>query len=291
MITTTTAPEIERTVHLLEDHFPAATLDRIAFRLWDGTRWPNEERRAATIVLNHPDALSEMLAAGTEKGLAEAYLRGDFDVEGDLEAACALADRLTETREKKWVAAALRIFVLRRRIHAAVRDPAWSGHGAPGERRHSRARDRQAVTFHYDVSNDFYGLWLDSKMLYSCAYFEQPADDLETAQTAKLRYLCRKLRLQPGSRLLDIGCGWGGLAIHAAQICGVHVLGVTLSERQAELAASFVRQACLPTTATWRSANAMTRSSVSGWRSTWGRRICRTISGKRSRCSGRAGCF
>ena len=100
MITTTTAPEIERTVHLLEDHFPAATLDRIAFRLWDGTRWPNEERRAATIVLNHPDALSEMLAAGTEKGLAEAYLRGDFDVEGDLEAACALADRLTETREK-----------------------------------------------------------------------------------------------------------------------------------------------------------------------------------------------
>jgi cyclopropane-fatty-acyl-phospholipid synthase len=250
MTTPTTAPEIERTVHLLAECFPPPALDHLGFRLWDGSRWPGAERRAATIVLKHPDALPEMLAAGTEQGLAEAYLRDDFDIEGDIEAACGLADTLREPGAKNWIAAVLRLFVLRRRIHAAVRDRAWSGHGAPGERRHSRGRDRQAVRFHYDVSNDFYALWLDSKMLYSCAYFENEADDLETAQTAKLRYLCRKLRLQPGGRLLDIGCGWGGLAIHAAQTRGVHVRGITLSERQAELAASRVRQACLPTDVT-----------------------------------------
>ena len=102
--------------------------------------------------------------------------------------------------------------------------------------RHSVERDRQAVTYHYDVSNDFYALWLDRRMVYSCAYFQAADDDLDTAQERKLDYLCRKLRLQPGQRLLDIGCGWGGLAMHAAERYGVDATGITLSRPQADLA-------------------------------------------------------
>jgi Mycolic acid cyclopropane synthetase len=94
---------------------------------------------------------------------------------------------------------------------------------------HSIARDRQAVTFHYNVSNKFCALWLDQRMVYSCAYFETADEDLDMAQAHKLDYICRKLRLRPGDRLLDIGCGWGGLVIHAAERYGVEALGITLS--------------------------------------------------------------
>ena len=101
------------------------------------------------------------------------------------------------------------------------------------------------MTYHYDVSNDFYALWLDEQMVYSCAYFESAEEDLDKAQTRKLDYLCRKLRLRSGERLLDIGCGWGGLAIYAAQHYSVEVLGVTLSENQASLANQRIGQARL----------------------------------------------
>jgi cyclopropane-fatty-acyl-phospholipid synthase len=97
---------------------------------------------------------------------------------------------------------------------------------------HSRERDRAAIQYHYDVGNDFYLLWLDRHMQYSCGYFPTSAEDLDTAQERKLEHICRKLRLKPGERLLDIGCGWGGLAIYAAQKYGAHVLGVTLSKNQ-----------------------------------------------------------
>jgi cyclopropane-fatty-acyl-phospholipid synthase len=97
-------------------------------------------------------------------------------------------------------------------------------------------RDRQAVTYHYDVSNDFYALWLDRRMVYSCAYFQAPDDDLDTAQKRKLDYICRKLRLKPGQRLLDIGCGWGGLVLYAAQHYDVDATGITISGPQAALA-------------------------------------------------------
>jgi cyclopropane-fatty-acyl-phospholipid synthase len=101
---------------------------------------------------------------------------------------------------------------------------------------HSRDRDAQAVRFHYDVGNDFYRLWLDANMVYSCAYFEQGDESLDVAQAKKLDLVCRKLRLHPGERLLDIGCGWGALVIHAAKHYGVVATGITLSEPQASLA-------------------------------------------------------
>jgi cyclopropane-fatty-acyl-phospholipid synthase len=99
-------------------------------------------------------------------------------------------------------------------------------------RKHSVARDRAAVAHHYNVSNEFYALWLDSQMVYSCAYFKNADDTLEQAQTQKLDLICRKLRLQPGQKLLDIGCGWGGLILHAAKYYGVDATGVTLSQPQ-----------------------------------------------------------
>src|SRR5260370_14545908 len=104
-----------------------------------------------------------------------------------------------------------------------------------GGKRHSPERDRRAVTFHYDVSNDFYRLWLDRRMVYSSAYFESPDDGLDAAQEHKLDYLCRKLRLRPGQRLLDVGCGWGAMLIYATKHLVVRDEGNTLSEPQASL--------------------------------------------------------
>jgi len=103
-------------------------------------------------------------------------------------------------------------------------------------RQHSRRRDRRAVQFHYDLGNDFFALFLDRRMVYSCAYFESEGDDLDDAQLAKLDYVCRKLRLRPGERFLDVGCGWGSLVMHAAERYGVEAVGITLSEKQAALA-------------------------------------------------------
>jgi cyclopropane-fatty-acyl-phospholipid synthase len=113
---------------------------------------------------------------------------------------------------------------------------------AEGQRSaHDKDTDAAAISYHYDLSNDFYALWLDREMVYSCAYFETGSEDLEQAQQAKLRHLCRKLRLQPGERLLDVGCGWGGLARFAAREFGVEVHGITLSRAQLKLARQRVK--------------------------------------------------
>jgi cyclopropane-fatty-acyl-phospholipid synthase len=110
---------------------------------------------------------------------------------------------------------------------------------------HSRSRDAQAVRHHYDVSNEFFALFLDRSMTYSCAFFSRDGTSLEAAQQAKMELTCRKLRLQPGQRVLDVGCGWGSFAIHAATNYGVNVIGITLSKQQAELAQARVKEAGL----------------------------------------------
>lgn len=242
-MSTTTAPEIEASVRFLEELFATASLTDIGVRFWNGVEWPESEQRRVTLVLKHPGALRQMFEAGTEKALAEAFLFDDFDIEGDIEAAFALADAMGERRGASWLQS-LRTFYLLHRLPKPS-DARRNGRAftveADSESQHSLSRDRRAVSFHYDVSNRFYELWLDRRMLYSCAYFERPDAAIDEAQEAKLRHLCRKLRLRPGQHLLDIGCGWGGLAIYAAQHHGVRVTGVTLSRQQAELATARVR--------------------------------------------------
>jgi cyclopropane-fatty-acyl-phospholipid synthase len=221
----------------------AGTPRNFSVRLWDGTLWeadPSEESRF-TVVLRHPGAARAMFWPPGELTLSEAYLYDDFDVEGDLEAVFPLADQLL-AREPSLSDRLRRM----RRLLAlpSGRNPRVGRNRARLRgRRSSVERDRQAISYHYDVSNEFFALWLDPTMAYSCAVFEADHEDLDTAQRRKLDYVCRKLRLQPGERLLDIGCGWGGLVLHAAREFGVDAVGVTLSREQAALASARIRDA------------------------------------------------
>jgi len=235
---------VQITRSLLEEVLDGGARETVGVRLWDGTRWPDDRPRRVTLVLNHPGALRQMLLSGDEVALAEAYLYDDFDIEGEIEAIFPVADRLAErAKEAKW-----KLRLGRELLRLPRQKQRRDGRRGPARlrgRRHSIERDRQAIAYHYDVSNDFYALWLDRRMVYSCAYFVTPDDDLDTAQEQKLDYICRKLRLQPGQRLLDIGCGWGGLVIHAARHYGVQALGITLSRPQAEWANEHIAQAGL----------------------------------------------
>jgi cyclopropane-fatty-acyl-phospholipid synthase len=163
---------------------------------------------------------------------ADAYFRGDLEIDGDFFAALRLKDFLHKLK----LPARDRIKVLLRALHLQGDRSAAPALQAPGVRAHTKQENRAAIAFHYDVSNDFYALWLDPAMVYSCAYFEQPELSLAQAQEAKLEHICRKLRLREGERFLDIGCGWGALLIHAARHHGVRAHGVTLSSRQLALA-------------------------------------------------------
>ncbi len=235
---------VEVTKRVLEEIVSERSLNVVGVRLWDGTEWPDDRPRQATLVLNHPGALRRMFLPGNEIGLAEAYLFDDFDIDGDIESVFALADDLTPIDKDFLKKARLGWKLLRlpkgNCPSATKRFPARMR----GER-HSIDRDHQAIAYHYDVSNDFYSLWLDKNMVYSCAYFLDPEDSLDHAQESKLDYICRKLRLRPGQRLLDIGCGWGGLVIYAAKHYGVEVMGITLSQPQADLANERIAQAGL----------------------------------------------
>ena len=225
---------VRPSLRFLDALFPGQSLQRVSFALWEGTLWPDATPRAATLRLNHLAALRRMFEPGTELGLAEAYLHDDFDIEGEFEASFELADALTAKRG--W----LRMLSLANQLRGLPTAPDAPDVGAAPNRsffsrqkeKHSLRRDREAVSFHYDVSNEFYRLWLDRQMVYSCAYFQHEEQSLDDAQVAKFSHICKKLRLRSGQRLLDIGCGWGGLAVYAARNYGVSVVGVTLSERQ-----------------------------------------------------------
>jgi len=240
------------TLRILDLLLPRERLRNLRVRLWDGTGWPDDEPRAAVLVLRRPGSLREMLGDATEAALGEAYLAGAYDVEGDIEAAFEFRDFFAAS-VLDWPTRMKIALLLHRLPGPAASAPDRNGPAFPGASLlglhhaplHSRERDRQAIRFHYDVSNAFYGLWLDSRMVYSCAYFEGPDDDLETAQRRKLDHICRKLGLRPGHRLLDIGCGWGGLLLHAALYYGVEAKGVTLSAEQAAYARSRIEDAGL----------------------------------------------
>ncbi|HUW38526.1 MAG TPA: class I SAM-dependent methyltransferase [Rhodocyclaceae bacterium] len=178
-------------------------------KFWDGREYLPRVPERMALTLHAPSAL-RALALPTLGRLARAYVEDEFDIEGDIREVLAVGEQL------------------------CAADAAEDEKGSPllAWLRHSLPADRKNIGFHYDVSNDFFALWLDARRVYSCAYFRRPEDSLELAQEQKLDLICRKLMLQPGERLLDIGCGWGGLIFWAAANYGVHCLGITLSQKQ-----------------------------------------------------------
>ncbi len=212
-------------------------------RFPDGSVWGAKDQPRFTLVLKHPAALRALFPSPSELTLGEAYIYDDFDIEGDIEAAFDLADYLVGEERSP-----AESFDLNERLQKLPKSERARGGQLLIEfsgKLHTKDRDRQAVSYHYDLPSEFYALWLDQHMVYSCAYFTTPEDDLDAAQERKLDYICRKLRLRPGERLLDIGCGWGGLVMHAAAHYGVEATGITLSVTQAELARQRVRNAGL----------------------------------------------
>jgi cyclopropane-fatty-acyl-phospholipid synthase len=245
--TATRSDAADRTLALLDELFAGYRRD-FAVRLWDGTeRGPDTDAPPRfTLVLKHEGALRAILATPSRLQLsfAEAFLYGDLDVEGELEAVFPLADFLFI--ERSWGRREqLQLLRLARDLPSSGRERAGRGPARLRGRRDSAERLAQAVHYHYDLDPTFYGVFLDRRLVYTCAYFKTPDDDLDTAQEQKLDHICRKLRLQPGERMFDIGCGWGALVMHAAEHYGVDALGVTLSEPQAALANERIRAAGL----------------------------------------------
>jgi cyclopropane-fatty-acyl-phospholipid synthase len=189
--------------------------------LWDGREVSFSDKPRVTLRLKGLRAWAALMRPSLLT-LAEAYIDGHIDLEGDLGEAIRGAEAITR---------------------AAPR-PLYQPRGPTDERR-TKSADREAVQRHYDVSNEFYGLWLDPRMVYSCGYFRFDDDSLEAAQLQKLDHICTKLRLAPGERFLDIGCGWGALVIRAAERYGVKATGITLSENQHRLANERIRAAGL----------------------------------------------
>lgn len=192
----------------------------LAVELWDGRRIELGGEPTVTLRVPRSSALRK-LANLDLATLGKAYVEGDLDLIGPIDVALRAAAALA------------------RRAGSSVEGR------LPRLARHDRARDADAIRFHYDVSNDFYRLWLDARMVYSCAYYREGGETLEAAQEAKLDHICRKLRLAPGERFLDIGCGWGALVMHAAKRYGADATGITLSENQHALASERIRAAGL----------------------------------------------
>jgi cyclopropane-fatty-acyl-phospholipid synthase len=236
MAFTTTAP-LRRAI---ERQFPERPF---GIRFWDGTALPATRDGGPTFSVRSPRAVSQLLRAPGQLGLSRAYVSGELEVD-DLDSLNRLIYEWTppalprRSRINLMLAAA-------RAAGAPLHSSRPAAELRPRGPLHSRARDARAVRHHYDVSNEFFALFLDRSMTYSCAFFSRDGASLESAQEAKLELTCRKLKLEPGQRVLDVGCGWGSFAIHAATRHGVSVLGITLSEPQASLARARVTEAGL----------------------------------------------
>jgi cyclopropane-fatty-acyl-phospholipid synthase len=213
----------------------------VGFRAYDGST-AGPVNADVVLEIRSPRAVQYLASAPSQLGLARAYVTGDLEIIGD---AYTLLNRLYPV---DWINVtwADRVRLLRQFAPKAIHRPA----APPQERilngrRHSKNRDADAIHHHYDVSNRFYSWVLGPSMAYTCAVFPSPDASLETAQDEKFDLVCRKLGLEPGMRLLDVGCGWGGMVMHAVKHYGVKAIGVTLSEQQARYGQESVQQAGL----------------------------------------------
>ncbi|MEE1922263.1 C17 cyclopropane fatty acid synthase CfaB [Pseudomonas sp. 148P] len=182
----------------------------LRLRLWDGHEFDLGPQPQVTIMIKDPSMISQLTHPGLDE-LGSAFVEGKLDLEGTMSEVIRICDELSE---------------------ALLKDEEES---LPVRSEHDKATDAAAISYHYDLSNAFYQLWLDRDMAYSCAYFKSADDSLDQAQQNKFDHLCRKLRLQKGDYLLDVGCGWGGLARFAAREYGARVFGITLSKEQLAL--------------------------------------------------------
>jgi cyclopropane-fatty-acyl-phospholipid synthase len=247
-------PGVDQAAELLHRLFKRFD-GRLALRLWDGTllrlglaAHREEPEPRYTLVCRSPSVVRSMVLGRDPLRMAEAYFRGEIDIEGDFFAAMALKDQLESIRVpardrlRTWFSA---LWLSKARADSQTQGTEYTTRQGRRVKGHARHENSASIAFHYDVSNDFYALWLDEAMVYSCAYFESPDVDLAQAQQAKLDHICRKLQLKPGERMLDIGCGWGALVIHAARHYGVRAHGVTLSHRQLAMAQQRIDEAGL----------------------------------------------
>jgi cyclopropane-fatty-acyl-phospholipid synthase len=214
----------------------AATLPDRPFtvELWDGSSVPATRPGGPTFTARSPEAVAHALRAPGQLGVGRAYVSGALGVD-DLDRVLRLLDGWKPPPLSRRARARLALGALAA-VGPTRPPPLPRAELRPSGRRHTRARDARAVRHHYDVSNDFFALFLDESMTYSCAIFSRGARDLEEAQRTKLDLVCTKLALKPGETVLDVGCGWGSFALHAAREHGANVVGITLSERQAVLA-------------------------------------------------------
>jgi cyclopropane-fatty-acyl-phospholipid synthase len=211
--------------------------------LWDGSKVPATNGGGPTFKARSEDALAYAVAAPGQLGLGRAYVAGEIEID-DIDGVIGVLNEwkpppVGAARKARLIAAALRAAGVRRPPPPPKAEMHLRG------RKHSTKRDREAVRHHYDVGNEFFSLFLDESMTYSCAIFSRGAKSLAAAQDTKLELVCTKLGLKPGQRVLDVGCGWGSFVMHAAQRHGVEAVGITLSENQAELARKRVAEAGL----------------------------------------------
>jgi cyclopropane-fatty-acyl-phospholipid synthase len=238
-----TTPGLDAVARFFECLFPAPR--HFDVRVGGETVLAATDEARFTLVIRSAGAVRRAFRPPVEASLGDAFIAGEIGAEGDLSAAFGLVDvcRRSVGSPGRVIALARAWRALPKEAPPARRDGA--AYARLSGRQHDPERDRDAVRHHYDVGNDFYALFLGRQMVYSCAYYPTGTEDLDTAQELKLDHVCRKLRLKPGERLLDVGCGWGGLLMHAASRYGVHGVGVTLSEQQHALATQRVRAAGL----------------------------------------------
>ena len=222
--------------------FHQAVGSGLDFTAYDGSR-AGDPDAAARIDIRSPLALSYLASSPGELGFARAYVSGSIEIVGDVYAALSRMSMVTMEGMPKAVAAQLLAKFGWARLWWPVAPPPQESklHG----RRHSKARDASAISHHYDVSNQFYEWILGPSMAYTCAIYPEKDSSLEEAQWTKHDVIARKLGLKPGMRLLDVGCGWGGMVMHAARHYGVRALGVTLSRQQAQWAQKAIAEAGL----------------------------------------------
>lgn len=206
---------------------PAPTMES-----WAGDRWGPADAQS-NIALKHEGALRAMLVPPNDLTAGEAYIHDDVDLQGDIYEILDFARRIEPIGQSK-----IRAVRLLRKLRTLPAENRRSEHERPviRGRMHSKLRDNHAVRTHYDTGNDFFELFLDENLVYSCAAFLDPTESLEQAQVRKLDLVCRKLQLSPGQKLLDVGCGWGAFVVHAAANYGVEATGITISPEQAKKA-------------------------------------------------------